>query len=116
LASRTPGPWTGTITLMDEDQVCCMVSQEKWEKIQLLIWELMSMLEQNFLPLQRLLEIQDFLIYVVCTYPRLNPYIMGLHLTVESWRLGREESGCRIRWKELEHAMAVWAAGRGLPC
>ena len=73
-------------------------------------------MEQDFLPLQRLLVIQGFLIYVVRTYPWLNPYIKGLHLTIDSGRPGREESGFKMRGKELEHALATWAEGRGLPC
>ncbi len=115
-ASRTPGPWAGTVTHTDRDQVCGMVSQEKWEKAQLLIRELRSMLEEDFLPLQRLLEIWGYLVYVVRTYPWLNPYIKGLHLTVDSWRPGREELGFKLRGKELERAMEIWATSRSLPC
>jgi hypothetical protein len=74
------------------------------------------MLERDFLPLQRLLEIRGFLIYVVRTYPWLNPYIKGLHLTVDSWRPGREASGFKLRGKELERAMAIRSASRGIPC
>ncbi len=51
-ASRTPGPWAGTVTHMERNQVCSMISQGKWEKTQLLIRELRSMLERDFLPLQ----------------------------------------------------------------
>ena len=115
-ASRTPGPWAGTVTHTDQDQVCGMVSQEKWDKTQVLIRELDGMLARDLLPLQRLLEIRGFLIYVVRTYPWLNPYIKGLHLTVDSWRPGREASGFKLRGEELERAMAVWTASRGLPC
>ena len=115
-ASRTPGPWAGTVTHTDQDQVCGMVSQEKWPKTQELIRELEEMLERDLLPLQRLLEIRGFLIYVVRTYPWLNPYIKGLHLTVDSWRPGRGASGFKMRGKELERAMAIWSASRGLPC
>ena len=93
-----------------------MVSQEKWEKTKRLIMELSRISDQDLLPLQRLLEIRGFLIYVVRTYPWLNPYIKGLHLTIESWRPGREESGFKMRGKELERALAVWAESRGLPC
>ena len=93
-----------------------MVSQEKWEKTKLLIKELSRTVEQDFLPLQRLLVIRGFLIYVVRTYPWLNPYIKGLHLTIDSWRPGREELGFKMRGKELERALAAWAEGRGLPC
>jgi hypothetical protein len=115
-ASRTPGPWAGTVTHTDQDQVCGMVSQEKWDKTQVLIRELDGILARDLLPLQRLLEIRGFLIYVVRTYPWLNPYIKGLHLTVDSWRPGREASGFKLRGEELERAMAVWTASRGLPC
>ncbi len=73
-------------------------------------------MEQDFLPLQRLLVIRGFLIYVVRTYPWLNPYIKSLHLTIDLWRPGREESGFKMRGKELERALAAWAEGRGLPC
>ncbi len=53
---------------------------------------------------------------MVRTYPWLNPYIKGLHLTVDSWRPGREELGFKLRRKELEPAMEIWATGRSLPC
>jgi hypothetical protein len=93
-----------------------MLSQEKWEKIKLLIKEMSRMVEQDFLLLQRLLMIRGFLIYVVQTYPWLNPYIKGLHLRIDSWRPGREESDFKMRGKELKCALAAWAEGRGLPC
>jgi hypothetical protein len=60
--------------------------------------------------------IRGFLIYVVRTYPWLNPYIKGLHLMIDSWRPGREESGFKMRGKELEQALAAWVEGRDLPC
>ena len=44
---------------------------------------------------------------MVQTYPWLNPYIKGLHLTVDFWRPGRESSGFKLRGKELERAMAI---------
>ena len=45
-----------------------------------LVMELSRMLEQDFLPLQHLLVILGFLIYVVWTYPWLNPYVKGHRL------------------------------------
>ena len=74
-ATRMPGPWAGTVTHTDGNQVCGMVAQEKWEKTRATIRDLESMLVNGFLPLQRLLVIRGFLIYVVRTYPWLNPYI-----------------------------------------
>ncbi len=73
------------------------------------------MLEQDFLPLQHLLVIRGFLIYVVRTL-WLNPYNKGLHLTIDTWRPGWEESGLKMRGKELEQALAAWAESRSLRC
>ncbi|KAL3791404.1 hypothetical protein ACHAW5_005778 [Stephanodiscus triporus] len=63
-----------------------MVSQEKWDKTKRLIREMADMVEQDCLPLARLLQIRGFLMYVVHTYPWINPYMKGLHLTIDSWR------------------------------
>jgi len=91
--SDTPGPWAGTVTHTAGGRVLGMVSQVKWDKTKLLIAELGGMIPKGPLPLQRLLEIRGFLMYVVWTYTWLNPYIKGLYLTVDSWRPGRAEDG-----------------------
>jgi hypothetical protein len=115
-ALRTPGSWAGIVTHTDENQVCGMVSKEKWEKTQWLVRELATMLEQEFLPLHCLLVIRGFLNYVVHRYTWLNPYIKGLHLTINSWKPGREMSGFKLKEMDLERAMAAWAESRGTPC
>jgi hypothetical protein len=61
-----------------------MLSQEKWDKTKRLLKELSDMLGEGPLPLQQMLEIQGFLMYVVWMYPWLNPYMKGMHLTVDS--------------------------------
>ena len=95
--------------------MCRMVSQEKWDKTKLLILEMTGMVERDCLPLARLLQIRGFLMYVVRTYPWINPYIKGLHLTIDSWRLFRGADGFKLRGKELENALA-WGLDRDMPC
>jgi len=46
---------------------------------------------------QRLEEMRGFLNYVVRTYPWMNPYLKGLHLTIDGWRPGRVAGGWRNR-------------------
>jgi hypothetical protein len=79
-----------------------MVSNEKWEKTQWMIREVVAMLDHKFLPLHHLLVVRGFLNYVVHTYTWLNPYIKGLHLTIDLWRPGREASGFKLKGKDLE--------------
>jgi hypothetical protein len=104
----TPGPWAGTVSHTDQHEVAGLVSVGKWSKTQALVQELSDLMEEagaRGLPRQRLLEIRGFLNYVVRTYPWLNPYLKGLHLTIDGWREGREGGG----WKP---SVAAAMAGR----
>jgi len=112
--THTPGPWAGTVTHTDGGEVIGMVSQEKWDRTKALVQELSDLVSKPPLPLHRLLQIRGFLIYVVRTYKWLNPYIKGLHLTIDSWRPGRAANGFKLKGKELEQAMALWNSSREL--
>ena len=52
--------------------------------------------EDTGLPRPRLEEIRGFLNYVVRTYPWMNPYLKGLHLTIDGWREDRTQGGWRV--------------------
>ena len=94
---KTPGPWAGTVTHTTKGKVVGMVSQEKWDRTKRMIAELQLLLSKGPMPLQRLLEIRGFLIYVVRTYTWLNPpYMKGIHLTIDSWCTGRAEDGFKL--------------------
>ena len=112
----TPGPWAGTVTHTAGGSILGMVSQVKWDKTKMLIAELGDMIPKGPLPLQRLLEIRGFLMYVVRTYPWLNPYIKGLHLTVDSWRPGRAEDGFKWTAKERRQMLLQGLEEGSLPC
>ncbi len=91
-----------------------MVSQEKWDRTKALIQELSDLLSNPPLPLHRLLQIRGFLIYVVRAYKWLNPYIEGLHLTIDSWRPGRADNGFKLKGRELKQAMDCWESNKEL--
>ena len=93
-----------------------LVSQEKWDKTKRLIDELCEMVERGPLPLQRMLEIRGFLMYVVRTYTWMNPYIKGMHNTIDSWREGRAEDGFKMTAKEMKRIQSLLAEAMGLPC
>jgi hypothetical protein len=70
---------------------------EKWDKTKSMIRELATLLQAHDdekLPLKRLEQIRGFLIYVSRTYEWMPPYLKGLHLTIDSWREGRNRAGC----------------------
>jgi len=40
---------------------------------------------------------RGFLVYITRTYPSLTPFLKGIHLTLDSWRAGRDSEGWRIQ-------------------
>jgi hypothetical protein len=116
LLTEMPGPWASTVTHTQGGRVLGIVSQEKWDKPKLLIAELLEMIPKGPLPLQHLLEIRRFLMYMVRTYMWLNLYIKGLHLTVDSWHPGRVEDGFKWTAKERRRMQFHGMEEGGLPC
>jgi hypothetical protein len=104
------------VTRTEGGSLVGMVSQEKWDKTKGLLRELTDMLTNGPLPLQRMLEIRGFLMYVVRTYPWLNPYMKGMHLTIDSWQAGWAEDGFKMTAKELQAFESIKWANVGLPC
>ena len=100
--TKSPGPWARMVTRTEGRSLVGMVSQERWDKTKGLLEELTDMLTNGPLPLQRMLEIRGFLMYVVRTYPWLNPYMKGMHLTIDSWRAGWGEDGFKMTANELQ--------------
>ena len=93
-----PGPWAGTVTITNGG-VFATVSALKWAKTKSVVLEMVHMLEEDesAMPRKRLEQIRGFLIYVGRTYRWMNPYLKGIHLTIDGWRLDRDEDGYRIK-------------------
>jgi hypothetical protein len=49
--------------------------------------------DSNNMCRQRLEEIRGFLVYVIRTYIGLAPYLIGIHMTIDGWRAGRDSEG-----------------------
>ena len=115
----TPGPWAGTVT-STKGEVVATVSGQKWAKTRDVIREMATMMEEDAeaMPRKRLEQIRGFLIYVGRTYRWMNPYLKGLHLTIDSWRKDRDEHGYRTgpktAWEvEVARRTAAEAIGDG---
>jgi hypothetical protein len=54
--------------------------------------------------------------YVVRTYPWLNPYMKRMHLTIDSWQAGHAEDGFKMTTKVLQAFESSKRSNVGLPC
>lgn len=104
--SLTPGAWAGSIVNTSDNYVSVAVSQERWDKAKIILVWLQELLtsggEISFKPLE---SHRGFLIYLVRTYPAINPYLKGIHLTLDSWRPWRKDDGWRMTLAEIRVAL-----------
>ena len=85
-------PWDGTV-INTERGVHGLVSQERWDKTQWLIAQLVGMEREgrNRMPRSRMDSIRGFLVFVSNTYKYMTTYLKVFHLTFDSWIPYRDE-------------------------
>jgi hypothetical protein len=107
-SSKSPGAWSGSVIRVTPDGVFVLLPEDKWNKAKAMLQEIRVMLEKDpsSLPRKRLEQIRGFLIYVTRTYHCMVPYLIGLHMTIDSWRPNRKEDG----WRYTAAEMRLWSA------
>jgi hypothetical protein len=85
--SLTPGAWSGSIVLSYGQSIDIIVAQEHWDKGKnMLLWMHNAITSGSTIEHKTLERYQGYLIYICCTCPAINPYLKGIHLTLELWR------------------------------
>jgi hypothetical protein len=59
---------------------------------------------------------RGFLIYLCCTYDAINPYLKGIHLTLDSWRPWRKDDGWKMTLSEIRAALQEKGIEVGSDC
>lgn len=96
--SQTPGDYIGCRTdSVHHDCVSKGVSPERWSKVFRHLETIESWLgtDPTRIPYKDLESIRGYLVYICVTYRAANPYLRGIHLTLDSWRPDRDEEGWR---------------------
>ncbi|KAL7570492.1 hypothetical protein ACA910_004273 [Epithemia clementina (nom. ined.)] len=98
--SQAPGAWAGALIITGEDGVFKLVLQERWDKVKGHIATLKLWSDQAEANRKDLEQIRGLLVYVSLTYTTMTPYLKGIHLSLESWRIDRDEERWRMAPKE----------------
>lgn len=105
-SSRMTGAWAESAVYSTEDDLLVLVMEQKWVKAKSQVMELEIIVTHKTAKRKRLQEIRGFLNYIATTYPLILSYLMGIYLTIDRWRKGRDEFGWRRRvtdsWEECE--------------
>jgi hypothetical protein len=74
-----------------------LVARKKWCKAKRILAKLDVLLKESEMVDHKVLEgTRGFLVYVTRTYKPMAPFLLGFHLTIDSWRPGRDEEGWRL--------------------
>ena len=87
--SMTTGAWAGTIIHTTDNEVTVLVSEEKWFKTKKWITWMGEVIAQG----------------LKFDHKELEPYMQGIHQTIEMWQGDRDESG----WKRLRTKLEIHA-------
>jgi hypothetical protein len=80
-----------------EGKVTVLATHEKWVKLKALIqWLWENHDDPDGIDHKLLERKRGFLLHMVQTYPALNPYLKGVHGTLDYWRRNRDENGFRL--------------------
>jgi hypothetical protein len=105
LRSQEPG-WGQSSTWLQMEGVCVLLaSEDKWIKAKGFVEEVQTMLDEDPMAMPRhwLEPIRGFLIYATTrTYPCMVPYLIGFHLTIDSWQPDRKDDGWRFTASEMK--------------
>jgi len=96
-ASRTAGPWAGSVVYTTSSEVFVLVTQEKWDRGKKMIQEILNGLVKSVMvSRRRLQQVRGYLNHIAMTYPILMTHLMGFHLTIDGWRKNCDREGWRI--------------------
>jgi len=99
--SQTAGAWAGGVVRTDRGLARKFLPMDRWSKARAHVEELIEvMADTGEYELKPLLKARGFLVYAAMTYDFLTPHLKGLHMTVDSWRKGRDSAG----WKKAKNA------------
>jgi hypothetical protein len=108
-SSQSPGTWAGSVVRTGPEGTFVLTSQEKWDKAKAQIQEIEDMLARDPTKLnhKRLEQIHGFLQYAVQTYTSFTSYLIGMHMTIDSW----QDRG--MSWtSQTKIGEALWTLGR----
>jgi len=102
--SQSPGPWCGSFVSVEDNSVLAYVSHKKWEKGRAYIAGWLRIVkvaiaakETPCLEHKQMEQGRGFLVYLSRTYTSIVQYLKGIHLTLDSWRDGRDRDGWKMK-------------------
>ena len=94
-----PGAWAGAVVFNDEELgLVVLTSQEKWDRLKTICKKWLKEVQSGDGNLDHtsLRSDKGFMVHVTQAYPSMKPYLKGFHLSMETWRGGRDAEGWKL--------------------
>jgi hypothetical protein len=83
-----------------------LVARKKWCKAKRMLAKHDDLLKESEMVDHKVLKrTRGFLVYVARTYNTMATFLLGFHLTIDSWRPVRDKEGCRLRQAGVEASL-----------
>jgi hypothetical protein len=101
--SQAPGSWAGSDVHSTDQRVSVLISQDRWNKMKGILRSIKEeMTEVGGMDHKELERNRGRLVYATRGYNAMKPYLKGIHLTLDSWRRGRDHEGWKMKPGEIE--------------
>ena len=104
------GAWAGSIIEASNDSVFKSIAKSKWDRVLPIVRRILQEINSTLdgkLEFKQLERDRGFLVHIVMTYKTINPYLKGLHQSIDSWRPNREEDGWKMKAKAYVEFLAT---------
>jgi hypothetical protein len=80
-----------------------LVSQDRWDKVKGILRDIKEeMSNEGGMDHKKLERNRGRLVYSTRGYNAMKPYLKGIHLTLDSWRKGRDHEGRKLKPRDVE--------------
>ena len=85
--TRRPGAWAGMLVRTTTEEILVSVTLSKWNKMKTILNRIKTMLDNDNiheLDYKQLEKDRGFMVHLAMTYIAINPFLKGIHLTLDS--------------------------------
>ena len=104
------GAWAGSNIEASHESVFKSIAKSKWDRVLPIVRRILLEIESTpdgKLEFKQLERDRGFLVHIVMTYRTVNPYLKGLHHSIDSWRPNRQEDGWKMKTKAYLEFLAT---------
>ena len=103
------GAWSGTIVEASINSVFKTIAGAKWARVLPIVRRIIKEIltsKDGKLDFKQLEKDRGFLVHIAMTFITINPYLKGMHQSIDSWRPNRNDDGWKMKARDYIDLLA----------